>query len=136
MVPERCDERESGSAGGSLTLCKVQHEKSAPERVQATITEDEIRRLILQKPQLREIPFEIKIFERYSRTEKALVYAIIESYLQGVSKQNVETVISHMEVNQLSASYVSKVAHVFRISNRYFFSFIVLSARRSSVQPA
>jgi transposase-like protein len=66
--------------------------------------------LILQKPQLREIPFETKVFERYSRTEKALVNAIIESYLQGVSTRNVETVISHLGVNQISASYVSKVA--------------------------
>lgn len=66
--------------------------------------------LSLQKPQLREIPFETKVFERYSRTEKALVNAIIESYLQGVSTRNVETVISHLGVNQVSASYVSKVA--------------------------
>jgi len=67
--------------------------------------------LSLQKPQLREIPFETKVFERYSRTEKALVNAIIESYLQGVSTRNVENVISHLGVNQVSASYVSKVAH-------------------------
>jgi transposase-like protein len=66
--------------------------------------------LSLQKPQLREIPFETKVFERYSRTEKALVNAIIESYLQGVSTRNVETVISHLGVNQISASYVSNVA--------------------------
>ena len=64
----------------------------------------------LQKPQLREIPFETNVFERYSRTEKALVNAIIESYLQGVSTRNVENVISHLGVNQISASYVSKVA--------------------------
>lgn len=66
--------------------------------------------LSLQKPQLREFPFETKVFERYSRTEKALVNAIIESYLQGVSTRNVENVISHLGVNQISASYVSKVA--------------------------
>ena len=66
--------------------------------------------LSLQKPQLREIPFETKVFERYSRTERALVNVIIESYLQGVSTRNVENVISHLGVNQLSASYVSKVA--------------------------
>jgi transposase-like protein len=65
--------------------------------------------LSLQKPQLREIPFETKVFDRYSRTEKALVNAIIESYLQGVSTRNVEKVVSHLGVNQLSASYVSKV---------------------------
>jgi len=66
--------------------------------------------LNLQKPQLREIPFETKVFERYSRTEKALVNAIIESYLQSVSTRNVEKVISYLGVNQISASYVSKVA--------------------------
>jgi transposase-like protein len=66
--------------------------------------------LSLLKPQLREIPFETRVFERYSRTEKALVNAIIESYLQGVSTRNVETVISHLGINQISASYVSKVA--------------------------
>jgi len=60
------------------------------------------------KPQ-REFPFETKIFERYSRTEKALVNAIIESYLQGISTRKVETVISHLGVSQISASYVSKV---------------------------
>ncbi len=66
--------------------------------------------LSLQKPQLREIPFETKVFDRYSRTEKALVNAIIESYLQGVSTRKVETVISHLGVSQISPSYVSKVA--------------------------
>ena len=35
--------------------------------------------------------------------------AIIESYLQGVSTQNVDKVISYMGVNQISALYVSKV---------------------------
>jgi transposase-like protein len=65
--------------------------------------------LSLLKPQLREIPFETKVFDRYSRTEKALVNAIIESYLQRVSTRNVETVVAHLGVNQLSASYVSKV---------------------------
>jgi transposase-like protein len=38
------------------------------------------------------------------------VNAIIESYLLGVSTRNVENVISHLGVNQISASYVSKVA--------------------------
>lgn len=66
--------------------------------------------LVLQKPQLREIPFETKVFERYSRTEKALVNAIIESYLQGVSTRKVEAVIAHLGVSQISPAYVSKVA--------------------------
>jgi putative transposase len=66
--------------------------------------------LSLQKPQLREIPFETNVFKRYSRTEKALVNAIVESYLQGVSTRKVESVISHLSVSQVSPSYVSRVA--------------------------
>jgi len=66
--------------------------------------------ITLLKPQLREFPFETKIFERYSRTEKALVNAIIESYLQGVSTRKVEAVVSCLGVSQISPSYVSKVA--------------------------
>jgi transposase-like protein len=38
------------------------------------------------------------------------VNAHIESYLQGVSTRNVENIISPLGVNQISASYVSKVA--------------------------
>ena len=66
--------------------------------------------LNLQKQQLRGITFETNVFERNSLTEKAHVNAIIESYHKGVSTRNVETVISHPGVNQISASYASKVA--------------------------
>ena len=66
--------------------------------------------ITLLKPQMREFPFETKIFERYSRTEKALVNAIIESYLNGVSTRKVEAVVSCLGVSQVSPSYVSKVA--------------------------
>jgi transposase-like protein len=66
--------------------------------------------LQLLKPQLREIPFKTNVFVRYSRTEKALVNAIVESYLQGVSTRKIETVVSHLGINEISPSYVSKVA--------------------------
>jgi transposase-like protein len=55
--------------------------------------------ITLLKPQMREFPFEIKVFERYSRTEKALVNAIIESHLQGVLTRKVEAVITHLGVS-------------------------------------
>jgi len=66
--------------------------------------------LSLLKPQLREIPFETKVFDRYSRTEKALVNAIVESYLQGVSTRKIEAVVSHLGIDEVSPSYVSKIA--------------------------
>jgi transposase-like protein len=64
----------------------------------------------LLKPQLIEFPFETKIFERYSRTEKALVNPIVESYLQGVFTRKVEAVVSCLGMSQVSPSYVSKIA--------------------------
>lgn len=66
--------------------------------------------LNLDKPLLRNIPFKTQVFERYSRIEKALENAIIESYLQGVSTRKIENVISHLGIEKISASYVSSVA--------------------------
>ena len=49
--------------------------------------------LKLKKPQFRKIPFETKVFDRYSRVEKALINAIIESYIQGVSTRRVQDIV-------------------------------------------
>jgi len=43
---------------------------------------------VLRKPQFREFPLEMQVFGRYARVEKALVNAIVESCLQGVSTRN------------------------------------------------
>jgi putative transposase len=50
--------------------------------------------LTLKKPQFREMPFQTKIFDRYSRVEKALINAIVESYLQRVSTRRVQDIVS------------------------------------------
>jgi putative transposase len=51
--------------------------------------------LTLTKPQMRDISFQTKVFERFSRTEKAVENAILESYLQGVSTRKIQEVVSH-----------------------------------------
>ena len=66
--------------------------------------------ITLTKPQFRERPFETTVFGRYARVEKALVNAIAESYLQGVSTRKVEAIISHLGIDQLSPSSVSRIA--------------------------
>jgi len=66
--------------------------------------------LELKKPQIREFPFETKVFERYSRVEKALDSVILESYIQGVSTRNVMNVVESLGVENISASYVSALA--------------------------
>ena len=66
--------------------------------------------LELKKPQIREFPFETKVFEKYSRVEKALDSVILESYIQGVSTRNVMNVVESLGVENISASYVSTLA--------------------------
>jgi transposase-like protein len=66
--------------------------------------------LKLKKPQFREIPFQTKVFDRYSRVEKALINAIVESYLQGVSTRRVQDIVSRLGIEDLSASSVSRIA--------------------------
>ncbi len=65
---------------------------------------------ILRKPQFREFPFETQVFGRYARVEKALVNAIVESYLQGVSTRRVQEIVSHLGIDQLSPASVSRMA--------------------------
>jgi transposase-like protein len=65
---------------------------------------------ILRKPQFRELPFETQVFGRYARVEKALVNAIVESYLQGVSTRRVQEIVSHLGIDQLSPASVSRMA--------------------------
>jgi putative transposase len=64
----------------------------------------------LKKPQFREIAFETKVFDRYSRVEKALINAVIESYLQGVSTRRVKDIVSQLGIEDLSASSVSRIS--------------------------
>jgi putative transposase len=64
----------------------------------------------LKKPQFREIAFETKIFARYSRVEKALLNAVIESYLQGVSTRRIKDIVSQLGIEDLSASSVSRIS--------------------------
>ena len=69
-----------------------------------------VGKLKLKKPQFREISFATKVFDRYSRVEKALINAVIESYLQGVSTRRVQDIVSRLGVEDLSASSVSRIS--------------------------
>jgi putative transposase len=66
--------------------------------------------LRLRKPQFREIPFETKVFDRFSRVEKALVNAVLESYLQGVSTRRIQDIVSRLGIESLSASSISRIS--------------------------
>ncbi len=65
--------------------------------------------LVLNKPQIREFPFKTRVFEKYSRVEKALESLIIESYINGVSTRDVEDVVKSLGVEKVSPEYVSRL---------------------------
>jgi transposase-like protein len=66
--------------------------------------------LILKKPQFRGQSFKSCVFDKYSRVELALTNTIAESYLQGVSTRRIREVVSHLGVERLSASTVSRIS--------------------------
>jgi transposase-like protein len=65
--------------------------------------------VILDKPQLREVPFKTRVFDRYSRVETSLRMTIAESYIEGVSTRRVKELISKFGLEDISASEVSRI---------------------------
>lgn len=63
--------------------------------------------LTLSKPEFREKSFETAVFDKYSRVEQALLNAILESYIQGVSTRRVRHIMEKFGVNGVSAETVS-----------------------------
>jgi len=66
--------------------------------------------ITLDKPQLRETSFETKVFDRYSRIDKALINAVAESYIQGVSTRKIQDIVSHLGLDQLSPPSISRIS--------------------------
>jgi len=61
-------------------------------------------------PQVREGGFRTQVFERYHRSDRALVVAIQEMYIKGVSTRKVGDVLEAMGGFELSAASVSRAA--------------------------
>ena len=66
-------------------------------------------RLELRVPQDRAGKFSTDVFERYQRSEKALVSAVMEMYVQGVSTRNVKAIAEELCGHSISASTVSEM---------------------------
>jgi putative transposase len=66
--------------------------------------------LTLRVPRDREGAFSTQLFERYQRSEKALVLALQESYLQGVSTRKVKKITEKLCGVSFSKDQVSRMA--------------------------
>ncbi|MEM0499172.1 MAG: IS256 family transposase [Methanothrix sp.] len=98
--------QQSGAEPYQRTESRKAHRNGYKERSLKT----RVGEITLKKPQFREMPFETKVFERYSRVEKALISAVAESYIQGVSTRRIKSVVSQLGLENLSASSVSRLA--------------------------
>ena len=68
-----------------------------------------VGKLELRVPQDRHGMFSTELFDRYQRSEKALVSALAEMYIQGVSTRNVRKVTEELLGHGVSASTVSRI---------------------------
>lgn len=68
-----------------------------------------VGKLVLRIPQDREGRFQPSLFERYQRSEKALMAALIEMYVHGVSTRKVSRIVEQLCGHMISASAVSAV---------------------------
>lgn len=69
-----------------------------------------VGRLELMVPKDREGRFRTELFEKYQRSEKALVLAIAEMYVQGVSTRKVKKITEELCGLEISKSQVSALA--------------------------
>jgi putative transposase len=68
-----------------------------------------VGKLELRVPQDRHGRFSTEVFERYQRSEKALVSALSEMYVQGVSTRKVKAITEQLCGHEFSASTVSRI---------------------------
>ena len=93
-------------------------------------------------PQDRAGRFSTELFERYQRSEKALVAALAEMYVQGVSTRKVKQVTEELVGHAFSASAISAINKRLDASLKAFcerklkepFAYLILDARYERVR--
>ncbi len=101
-----------------------------------------VGKLELRIPQDRQGHFSTQIFERYQRSEKALVSALAEMYIQGVSTRKVKAITEELCGHAFSASAISAVNKTLDGSLERFaqrpleetYPYLVLDARYEKVR--
>jgi transposase-like protein len=101
-----------------------------------------IGKLELRVPRDRNGEFSTALFERYARSEKALVAALAEMYVQGVSTRKVKAITEELCGHSFSASTMSSInkrldAALDRFANRRLeedYPYLILDARYEKVR--
>ena len=101
-----------------------------------------IGKIELRVPQDRQGRFSTELFERYQRSEKALMAALAEMYVQGVSTRKVKAITEELIGHSFSASSISAVVkkldgELARFAQRRLneaFPYLILDARYDKVR--
>src|SRR5918995_187838 len=103
-----------------------------------------VGKLELRVPQDRAGRFSTELFERYQRSEKALVAALAEMYVQGVSTRKVKAITEELCGHSFSASAISAInarldEELARFARRRLddpYPYLILDARYERVREA
>ena len=101
-----------------------------------------IGKIELRVPQDRQGRFSTELFERYQRSEKALLLAMAEMYVQGVSTRKVKAITEELVGHAFSASSVSAIVKTLDHELEQFmrrqlaepFAYLILDARYEKVR--
>jgi transposase-like protein len=101
-----------------------------------------VGKLELRVPRDRDGRFSTELFERYQRSEKALVSALAEMYVQGVSTRKVKAITEELCGHAFSASVISQIntgldAALERFARRPLdepYPYLILDARYEKVR--
>jgi putative transposase len=100
--------------------------------------------LELRVPQDRQGRFSTQVFERYQRSEKAMVGALAEMYVQGVSTCKVKAITEELCGHEFSATAISDINKTLDDRLKAFaerrlsedFPYVILDARYERVREA
>jgi transposase-like protein len=103
-----------------------------------------VGKLELRVPQDRDGRFSTELFERYQRSERALVAALAEMYVQGVSTRKVKAITEELCGHSFSASSISAINKRLDESLAQFagrrlseaFPYLILDTRYEKVREA
>src|ERR687885_244397 len=103
-----------------------------------------VGKIELRVPQDRQGRFRTEVFERYQRSEKALVAAMVEMYVQGVSTRKVKTITEELCGHEFSSATISRIvgqldAELEKLAQRRLeepYPYLILDARYEKVREA
>jgi putative transposase len=103
-----------------------------------------VGKLELRVPQDRHGRFSTRLFERYQRSERALVQALAEMYVKGVSTRKVKAITEELCGHEFSASAISRINQQMDEELEQFaqrrleeeYPYLILDARYEKVREA